>query len=148
MRRIAEDMGGITMPAHPYRLNTVMSISHRWWTMASGVLDLKQHCTEWSLCDIKVPQSTTKASGSVCSFIALVVLWCHTVIILRSATSSLTHLLSIGPTYGNLTNAWGEGWAPFRNAGSSEEERLRDVKRKPISVNTKSTSTSTFTVNG
>ncbi len=38
------------------RLNIVMSISHRRWTTASGVFDLKHRWAEWSLCDIKVPQ--------------------------------------------------------------------------------------------
>ncbi len=50
-----------------------------------GAFDLKQRCAEWSPYDIKVPREWFECIGSVCSLIALAVLWCHTVIILRSA---------------------------------------------------------------
>lgn len=39
-------------------------------------------------------ESNSKAYRTVCSLIALVVLWCHTPVILRSAASSLTHLFT------------------------------------------------------
>ncbi len=54
------------------------------------MLDLKQRCAEWSPYDIKVPREWFECIGSVCSLIALAVLWCHTVSFLRSAASSQT----------------------------------------------------------
>ncbi len=53
-----------------------------------GAFDLKRRCAECSPYDIKVPREWFECIGSVCSLIALAVLWCHTVNILRSAASS------------------------------------------------------------
>ncbi len=58
-----------------------------------GAFDLKQCWAEWSPYDIKVPWERFECIGSDCFLISLTVLWCHTVIILRSAASSRMHLM-------------------------------------------------------
>ncbi len=52
--------------------------------MALGAFDFNRRCTEWSVYDIKVPREPFESIGSVCSLIALAILWCHTLTILRS----------------------------------------------------------------
>ncbi len=64
------------------------------WTIPLiDAFDLKQRWAECSPYDIKVPRERFECIGSDCFLIALAVLWCHTVIILRSAASSRTCLL-------------------------------------------------------
>ncbi len=60
-----------------------------------GVFDLKRRCAECSVYDIKVSRERFASLGSVGSLIALAVLWCHTLSILRSAASSRTHLRTL-----------------------------------------------------
>ncbi len=62
--------------------------------MTLGVFDLKRRRAEWSAYVIKVPREWIESKWSVCSLMALAVLWCHTLIILHSAASSQTHLFS------------------------------------------------------
>ncbi len=50
------------------------------------VFDFKWRCIEWSVYDIKVPREPFESIGTICSLIALAVLWCHTLTILRCAT--------------------------------------------------------------
>ncbi len=133
-RRIAGDGGGgITMPAHPYRLNIVMSISHRWWTMASGVFDLKQHCAGWSLCDIKVPreryenirihQLFYRSYGTLMS---------HSYNSAQRCFKPNTPII-YRPTYGKCA---GEGWA-HSELREPRGERRQMLKRKPIFIQTR-----------
>lgn len=58
-----------------------------------GLFDLKRHCTDWSVYDIKVWWEWLESRYSICFWIALMVLWRHTPIGLRSAASCQTHLL-------------------------------------------------------
>ncbi len=73
--------------------------------MAIGVFDLKRRRAEWSVYDIKVPLEWLESIGTVCSLIALAVLWCHTLIILHDAASSRTHYsLDYGFNYSPFLN--------------------------------------------
>ncbi len=58
--------------------------------MPIGVFDFKRCCTEWSVYDIKVPWEPFENIGSICSLIALAVLWCH-IIILSGHVKLLLH---------------------------------------------------------
>ncbi len=53
----------------------------------------KRCCTEWTVCDIKVPREPFESKRSICSLIALAVHWCHTLTILSRATYSRTRLI-------------------------------------------------------
>ncbi len=125
-------------------LNTGFVMGGIWWWWRghdAGSLVLAQHrdiyqssmmddgtmCLTWSSAaqndhyvTSKSYESDTNAIGSVCSFIALAVLWCHTVIILPCAASSWTHLSSIGTTFANV-----QGRA---------EPIQRMLKRKPFFI--------------
>ncbi len=101
-------VSGVTMPAHPYRLNIVMSISHRWWMMASGVFDLKQRYAEWSLCDIKIQRERYES-------IRIRHLWSPLRYFDVTQWSFCAALLQVKPTYclsaEHMANVRGEGWA-------------------------------------
>ncbi len=65
------------------RRGTIMSSNVIYSGMLHKVCStLNQRRAEWSVYDIKVPQEWFESIGSVCSLIALAVLWCHTLIIL------------------------------------------------------------------
>ncbi len=100
------------------------AIGGGWW---------HQVCSTWRIASqneycvtLKYSESDTKALGSVCSFIGLAVLWCHTVIILRRDSSSQTRLSSIDPTYGKRAVG---GLSPFRTTGA-QRGASADVKEK------------------
>ncbi len=126
MRRI---WGGIRMLSHPYRLNILMSIGHRWWD--NGIRSVR---LEAALCRMITVwhQSTARAIRKHNDPSALLLLSRYTVIILRSAASSRTNLLSIGPTYGKPQ---GECWT-HSELREPRGERRQMLKRKPIFIQT------------
>ncbi len=53
--------------------------------MTIGAFDFKRRCAEWSVYDNKVPRERQESWWILCFRMALAVLWCNTLTILRSA---------------------------------------------------------------